>query len=186
MYELSKKNSNLDYAKKEILLIQENLKVFFPLLLILFAALAVINVTHAVFGYLPLYLFVVIDIIGIGTLVGLLIKSIGSKKRQKNLFEQLSDAISVEGAAYNSMSVVQSSVEAVCGGARVKVYDTPEAYVVLPDLPSYSGGLFTRYDFRGDFGRLTLAKSEYEKVESGSTVHFVSASGEFTFASVAK
>lgn len=181
VYSLEKKDGSLDYPKRQILLVQENYKVFVPLLLVLVIGLSVLNIFNAVRDFMAVYICVLVNAVGVGAGIGILWMLVRDNRRQRNLFAQILEKTAVAGAFVRNMRY-ESDTDGILKGARdVCLYDTENAYVVVPNLPQYRHRLFTRYDFRGDFGRLILPKEEYDLAEEGSAFRFLSAHGEFVF-----
>lgn len=186
MYCLEKKNGNLDYTKRQILLVQESYKVLAPALFVLAAALLALNIANAVHNFMAVYLCVAVNAVGVGACVWILMQLVRGNGRQRHLFEQLREQTAVTGACEQGLCY-ETDTEGVLRGAQaVLVAENEQAYIVVPALPPYKHGLFTRYDFRGDFGRLTLPKQAFVRQEEDGKVQFVSGDVRFVFAFSAK
>ncbi|MDE6397914.1 MAG: hypothetical protein K2L51_01180, partial [Clostridiales bacterium] len=125
------------------------------------------------------YICVLIDIVGIGALLYVLLRLVRGNARQRNLFAQLCEKQESAGNAIYEATYRQDTESVLSGAGRVRIYETAQAYTVLPALPSYRHVPFTRYDFRGDFGRLTLPKDQWQPVCEQGELRILS--GEYAF-----
>ena len=186
MYSLEKKNSNYDYCKRQILAVQENFKVFVPLSALLLTGLLALDITNAFYNYMAVYVCVIVNIAGIAAACGITVSLIKQNRRQRNLFAQLSETADSGNVAVKVMKCVSDSSGVISRARLVRVSETEKAYIIMPQLSEYKHRLFTRYDFRGDFGRLILPKEEYAATEEENGLRFVSADCEFGFETVNK
>ena len=182
MYSLEKKDGTLDYSKRQILLVQENYRIFVPLLSILFAALLALNVANAVHNFMAVYICVVVNLVGVGVGCGVVLSLIKGNARQRSLFELMENKFVVDCISERA-AVYENDTDGVLKKAdTVRICETETEYIVLPLLPRYRHALFTRYDFRSDFGRLTLPKAEYEEITDDENGLILFTSGnEFRF-----
>ena len=182
MYSLEKKDGTLDYSKRQILLVQENYRIFVPLLSILFAALLALNIANAVHNFMAVYICVVVNLVGVGVGCGVVLLLIKGNARQRSLFELMENKFVVDCISERAATYESDSVGVLQKAGQVRICETETEYVVLPLLPKYKHALFTRYDFRSDFGRLRLPKDEYgEKTDEDGDLIFTSESDEFRF-----
>lgn len=184
MYSLEKKNSNSDYPKRQILLVQESFKVFVPVSAVLCLGLLALNIANIVCNFMAVYICVIINLIGVGIICGIVLSLVKGNIRQRNLFEQLEENIKSDNAEARILRYVSDTDGILKKASAVCITETDSDYIILPRLPEYKHKLFTRYDFRGDFGRLVLPKSEYAVTEEESGLRFVSANNEFEFAAL--
>lgn len=180
-YLLEKKDETLDYPKRQILLVQESYKVGLPFFAALCVALVALNIANAVTDFMRLYICVLIDIVGIGALVHVFLRLLRGNARQRNLFSQLREREEQYGRAAYEATYVKDTLGALSDAGRVRIYETEDAYTVLPVLPAYRHVPFTRYDFRGDFGRLTLAKAEWQLLCEQNELRILSGEDAFAF-----
>ena len=183
MYSLEKRDSNLDYSKRQILLVQENYKVFVPILLLLAVGLLALNIANALHNFMAVYICVAVNLVGVGFCCYVLLTLIKGNIRQRNLFALLEEKTGLPENA-QALRYVSDTDDVLKQANIAWLCETESAYVLVPQLPKYKHLPFTRYDFREDFGRLTLPKGEYDVVKEGSSVCFISAQNEFKFESV--
>ena len=184
MYNLESKNRNSDYSKRQILTVQEKFKVFVPAFAVLAAGLLALNIANAVHNFMAVYVCVIVNLIGICAGCGLAVSLAKANKRQKNLFEQLAENAGTAAEQSRVLKYVSDTAGVLKRADKVRAAETESEYVISPVLPEYKHRLFTRYDFRTDFGKLTLPKSEFAVREEDGGVSFVSDDTEFKFAAV--
>ena len=183
MYSLEQKDRHKDHAKRQILSVQESYKVFVPLGVLLLTGLLALDIANAVGDFMAVYINVLVNVVGIGVECWVIRLLIRGNIRQRHLFAQL------ENGADENARVLRyvSDTDGVLRQAdTVRIAETETAYIVLPQLQRYRHRLFTRYDFRNDFGRLTLPKAAYTAVEEGNGVRYVAADTQFVFAAAGK
>lgn len=179
-YEFQKKDGNSDYTKRQILLIQESYKLFLPLGAGLVSALLALNIANAIKNFMALYFILPINAVGLFVAVMIVLRLIRGNLRQQFLFEQLS--VKETGEKIFVADYVSDTNEVLKGAQRVSVYESDNAYTVLPQLNEYKPALFTEYDFKSDFGRLIFDKEQCGITLSGGELRLRSDGEEFVFA----
>ncbi len=178
---LEEKDIKSDYSKRQIVYAQESVKLILPLFCVICAVLLVLDITDAVYDYLPVYLAVVINLAGLIAVFVFGRSLVKGNIRQRELFEGLKKLYSEEGAKEYSAEYESNDAGVTVNAKKVAVFESEDKIVVLPKLPEYEHRFFTRYDFTGDFGKMVFPKPEFSLNSVDGVLNIKSKNERFGF-----
>lgn len=182
MYKFEKRDESSDYTKRQILLTQENFKVLLPAMVLLSIALIALNAANFAHEFMAIYINVLINVVGVAAVAMIAVRLSKENSRQRDLFEFLRQKRSA-GAGEKIRARYLGDTDGILKGVRqVDITETESEFVMTAALPEYKHSPFTAYDFRGDFVRLVLPKSDYRKESAGGKITLSGEGRAFEFA----
>lgn len=168
-----KANGKADFYKKNILVIQENLKLFTVCFAAFSLIMIVLNIANACTGGVALWLVVLLNVLWlIAAALFTEYALVGSAKR-KRYFEKISQIVYGGLPGEYTVLVAEDCGEMIPKGERVRLYEEDARYVVICDgLCDHGAQFWTKYNFKRDFGRVTVEKACVQKEESEDKLVF--------------
>ncbi len=170
------------YYKRRILVIQENFKLFSVIAGVLSLIALPINLVNAAAGGISLGVSIAVNVIWLGFLAFYLTYLALGEIYKKKYFKIICETLYSFNNLIGDRCLVVNGENFIRNNELVKVYDERNNYVVVAyGLDEIGSGLWTKYDFKRDFGVLLLNKGEYTLENDGKTLTIFNEEKKFIF-----
>ncbi len=170
------------YYKRRILVIQENFKLFSVIAGVLTLIVLPINVVNIATGGVSLGVNVAVNSIWLGFLAFYLTYLVLGEIYKKKYFKVIGKTLYSFDNLIGDRCLVVNGENFIKNNELVKVYDEQNDYVVVAyGIDQIGSRLWTKYDFKRDFGVMSLSKSEYVLEKDGSTLTVYNKEKKFIF-----
>lgn len=162
-----KAHGKTGYYKREILILQENFKLFSVLFGVLSLIMLPLDIADACTGSVTLWVVILLNVIWLACGIAFAVYVLRGAAKKCAYFKKIGElAYSALGTQYLRCTVCED-VFPLKKGERVRLYEQEERYVIVCDgLDTYGAEFWSRYDFRRDFGAVYLTKDAFHLSET--------------------
>ena len=162
------------FYKRQILILQENFKLFAVILGAYTLVMLPLNIANACTGGVALWLSVLLNVIWIGGIGAFIAYVLVGSRKKRAYFARIGElAYGALGGRFTSCTVAEAPAP-LQAGERVRLYEDEDRYILVCDGLDRCGMEFwSKYNFKRDFGAVYLEKTGVAVREQADEVGFV-------------
>ena len=158
----AKAHHKAKFYMRQILVVQENFKLFTVLLGVFSLVMLPLDIANACTGGVALWLSVLLNVLWGCAVCGYVAYVLVASARKRAYFEKIGALAYGELTAPYRVFTVEEAPAPLRAGERIRLYDNGAHYTIVCDgLDAYNMQFWTRYDFRRDFGAIHLEKTDF-------------------------
>lgn len=154
------------FYKKQILVIQENIKLFTVIIGLVTLVMLILNIVNACTGGIGFGWVIFLNTLWIALVGGFVVYMLIGAKRKRDSFEKLDEMTYGDFKGDYMLCVIDNAEEPLVKGSVVRLYENEKFYYLVSDgVRKNRNGYWTKYNFKQDFGTLWLDKAAFQRSE---------------------